>query len=372
MLVGLGDLGFHILQFLARTPGVSKVVVADVDEVNGILKVNNAIEGAASQGFYPDIRFLKIDLLDVDATAEALKEVNPEVLCNTATLQTWWVMYQLPEDVSKKILEAGLGPWIPIHLTLTYKLMRAVKKSGIDTHVISTPFPDAVNPILGKVGLAPTVGGGNIAIQIPRIKKIVSEKLNVSMRNVSVFMIGHHAMTISKMRCPFWVKILVGDKNISDQFPLDKLRELLLPYQAYPRTSAYDKRWTGPPPQQHVASCMVRNLLAIYFDTGELLHAPGPAGLPGGYPVRLSVKGAEVVLPEQLTLEEAIRINEEAQKWDGIEKIKDDGTVVFTEKSTNIMRKMLGYDCEELKLEENEERSKELRSLFNKLAEKYR
>jgi len=82
----------------------------------------------------------------------------------------------------------------------------------------------------------------------------------------------------------------------------------------------------------------VKNILAILNDTRELTHAPGPNGLPGGYPVRLSAKGAEVVLPEELSLEEAVRINEEAQKFDGIQEIKNDGTVFFTEKAVKIMR----------------------------------
>jgi len=72
------------------------------------------------------------------------------------------------------------------------------------------------------------------------------------------------------------------------------------------------------------------------------------------------------------SLEEAVKINEEAQKFDGIEEIKDDGTVVFTEKSVSIMREMLNYDCEELKLEESEDRAMELRALYNSFAERHR
>ncbi len=104
---------------------------------------------------------------------------------------------------------------------------------------------------------------------------------------------------------------------------------------------------------------------------GELTHAPGPNGLPAGYPVRLSAKGAEVVLPEELSLAEAIKVNEEAQQFDGIQEIRDDGTVVFTEKAVRTMRKMLNYECKALKLEESEERAIELRTLYKKFARKY-
>jgi len=72
-----------------------------------------------------------------------------------------------------------------------------------------------------------------------------------------------------------------------------------------------------------------------------------------------------------LSLEEAIKINEEAQKFDGIQEIKEDGTVVFTEKAVRTMREMLSYECKELKLEESEERAIELRTLYKNFARKY-
>jgi len=41
--------------------------------------------------------------------------------------------------------------------------------------------------------------------------------------------------------------------------------------------------------------------------------------------------GGTVTLPPDLNLEEAVRINEEGQRFDGIERIDEDGTVHFTE-----------------------------------------
>ena len=42
------------------------------------------------------------------------------------------------------------------------------------------------------------------------------------------------------------------------------------------------------------------------------MSVPGPNGLPGGYPCRLGAKGAEVVLPDGLSLKEAMA---EVQSW---------------------------------------------------------
>ena len=64
--------------------------------------------------------------------------------------------------------------------------------------------------------------------------------------------------------------------------------------------------------------------------------------------------------------EKAIKINEDAEKFDGIEKIKDDGSVVYTDKTYSIMKE-LGYDCKELSFDDLERRSKELSLLQEKL-----
>lgn len=68
------------------------------------------------------------------------------------------------------------------------------------------------------------------------------------------------------------------------------------------------------------------------------------------YPIRVSAKGVEVILPEEIKLEEAIRINNEALKYDGLEEIKDDETLIFTEKAGRIMSETIGMNVRHLKL----------------------
>lgn len=355
-----------MLEFLARTPGVKSIVASDYNEDWGVRKLNNAQLGAATQGYYPHMKFRKVDLNNIEETAEILKEEDPDVVFNATTLQSWWVIGELPKETYEKLLQAGIGPWIPMHLTLTHKLMKAVKKSGISAHVVSSSFPDAVNPILGKVGLAPLVGIGNFDLLIPFVKRYVGERLKVPMRNVVVFMLGHHYHDVrveefgSTMGAPYYLKIMVGDRNVTDQFDREKV------WAAFPPTPL------GNQSDQRVAASAVKNIAAIINDTDEITHSPGPKGLPGGYPIRINAEGVEVVLPEELSLEEAVKINEEAQKFDGLEKIENDGTVVYTEKSVKIMNEMLGYDCKRLRIEESEDRARELRSLYVNFASKFR
>jgi hypothetical protein len=359
-VVGFGNIGFHILHLLARTPGIGKIIIADKIETNNSAKIENVIIGAAIQGFYPEIKFVKVDLDDIENTSKILREIDPEIVCNAALMdQTFRTSNQLPPDVAARFREAGNGPLMPMPLTLTYKLMQAVKKSGRHPHVINCAYGDAVNAVLAKVGLAPTVGAGNIDLWSQQVRKYASEKLKTRLRNISIFMVAHHGVISSRGQAPFWYEILLNDKNVTDNFPPEEIRPLM----------RYTTLW--PEPGEHIASSFAKSIADIYFNTGEIRHAPGPMGLQGGYPIRLDEKGAEVVLPDGLTLEAATRINEQAARFDGIERIKPEGTVVFTEKSSEIMRETLGYDCKELKINECEEKAKEINSLFDKLAKKY-
>jgi hypothetical protein len=119
------------------------------------------------------------------------------------------------------------------------------------------------------------------------------------------------------------------------------------------------------------ASSAVKTIYHILFNSEALSFAPGPDGEVGGYPVRLSCKGAEIVLPDGIGMERAREINENAQKIDGIEKIERDGTVIYTDKAYGVMKEFLDYDCKIFKIEESEERSNELLFRYEKLKKKY-
>ena len=194
MLIGIGELGGIILEYMCRIPGVCEIVTADSNPDWGFRKTNSAIEGASYMGLYPHIHFYPIDVLNIEKTAELLRKINPTIICNGTTLQSWWVVNELPPKLNARIYKdrCAIGPWTAMHLALTSKLMKAVKMSGIDTYVVNTSYPDVTNPSLTKIGLAPTVGVGNMDLAVPYIQKAASEILNVPMSIVGIELIAHH------------------------------------------------------------------------------------------------------------------------------------------------------------------------------------
>lgn len=120
-----------------------------------------------------------------------------------------------------------------------------------------------------------------------------------------------------------------------------------------------------------VAASSVKNILAIVRDTGELTHAPGPGGLEGGYPVRLGRKGAEVVLPEGFTLENARQLMLEAQQYDGVLEIKNNGDIVVTDEAYENLKQTLSVDCRTITIEDAYDQYQKLRRKLNEFANKH-
>jgi hypothetical protein len=181
-------------------------------------------------------------------------------------------------------------------------------------------------------------------------------------------MVAAHTIGVLGTRTgvPYFFKIVVRDQDITSKVDVDSLiSDRLMGGQAPERTW---RSWIKYPV---VASSAVKNIMAIINDSQLYTHAPGPNGLPGGYPLRLGANGVEVVLPEELTLDEAIKINLDALKNEGIEEIKDDGTLVNTEAGCEINKEIFGIDLKEIRFSDMEDVAKEVVSALKKVADRY-
>lgn len=367
MLIGLGDLGGHVLEMLVRVPGARRIITADVNDEWGYRKTNLAAFGAAQLGCYPHLEFTEIDLFNVERTAETILSYKPDIIYSAATLQSWWVIDTLPGEVFEDLDQARIGPWIPMHLTLVYKLMLAVKETGLDVKVINSSVPDVVNHVLGKVGLAPTIGIGNVANVVPPLRSSIAYQLGADVEDVRAFCVAHHFVSHHIPRyghaggAPYYLKALLDGQDVTDDLDIDGLLGDL------PRRF---RRPGGRRGHSLTASSALAVILAMANDTGcttpgDFTHAPGPNGLPGGYPVTVDRKGGRVSLPPDIDLGEAIRINEEGAWFDGIERIDDDGTIHFRDEQMRIMKDMLGYYAPSMTVEESE-------ACYRELDEKYR
>ena len=363
MLIGLGDLGSITLELLAREEGLGRIVVGSRNVERATARCNLARLGAIAQGYAPSISFVPLDLNNREAVAETVHREAPDVIVSTATMQTWWLPSLLPPEQRAAIYGAGFGVWLPVHLTLTMKLMQGLRDAAYTGVTLTAPFPDVVNPILGRLGLAPTCGVGNIAQFVPKVQWLAAERLGTPMSAVRVLMVAHHSLGPAVVRSktdplpPYFLRIEHGGEDVTEEVGGNEL--LVAPY----------RRTAGRASHFLTAGATVRLIRALLSGRDTLLHEPAPNGLPGGYPV---VAGNGRVQPASiggLSLEEAIDINERSHRFDGIERIEADGTAVFCPEPADVLRAELGYDCTRLPPEESEGRAQELIARFREYAE---
>ena len=177
LIVGLGNLGGVILELLAREPAVGRVVAAGRDQARGVARVNLARLGALAQGRAPDVAFAPLDVTDADAVGDLLRRETPDVVVVTASLETWWLPDLLPAEARAPLARAGFGAWLPVHLALPLAFMRAASAADFRGHVLTAPFPDVVNCVLGRVGLAPACGVGNLDEIVPKVRHLAAVRL---------------------------------------------------------------------------------------------------------------------------------------------------------------------------------------------------
>jgi NAD(P)-dependent dehydrogenase (short-subunit alcohol dehydrogenase family) len=362
MLIGLGGLGSVLLELLAREDGLGRIVVGSRNVERGVAHCNLAQLGALAQGYAPAIRFVPLDLDDPQAVAEVVRRETPDVIVSTATRQTWWLPDLLPPAQAAVINSAGFGVWLPVHLTLTQKLMQALRLANYDGITLTAPFPDVVNCVLGRLDLAPTCGIGNLDEIVPKLRLLAAERLGTPLDAVRVLLVAHHALEPAAFGAPvdkvppFFVRVEHGGQDVTRAICAGEL--LLAPYPLP----------AGPATHFLTAGSAVRLIRACLSDAGALLHAPAPNGLPGGYPVIASRAGVRPASIAGITLAEAISINERSHRFDGVERIEADGTVVFVPAAADVLRRALGYDCERLPPNEAEARAQELMARFREYA----
>ncbi|SNR74345.1 hypothetical protein [Puniceibacterium sediminis] len=360
MILGVGDLANHVINQLLARPGTTRLILAGRDETALRHRANLARYAAANCGILAEIEVARIDLADMTATAETLAAVKPDIIFMGASLQSWRRLTELPKAVFEALDEAQFGPWLPMHLSLNYNLMRSIRDAGITPKVVNAAFPDAVNAILDKVGLAPTLGVGNVANIIPGLTFAIASITGVPVDDLRVRLVSQHYFSHFVPRAGHKGN---GDYHMSvtrcDGTPVEVDHK-----QAFGQLNGAFKRIGGVAGQLLTAGSATRVLAAMAENRSISAHVPGPSGLPGGYPVRISAEGATLDLPHGLSLSEAIAINQRCQQADGIEAIADDGTVTYTDREMAIMTRMLGYSVRRMALADTAAQANELAAKF--------
>lgn len=361
MVIGAGDLGCRVFQGLASGGSNRALHLVGRDGEKVLRAANLAALSSLQTGHRTEVTHFVTDLVDVDRTAEVIVRFRPDIIFLAASLQSWWVISTLPDDAFQRLYQANFGPWLPMHLVPVMNAMRAVRAARSDAVVVNAAYPDAVHPTLVGADLSPHIGIGNVANNVPGIRRAAADMLDTGVHRVDVRLVLHHYVSHRLSRsgdtgdAEMALRILHDGVDVTEQADTRTLLSALP--GRYRRTGGRDG-------QVMTAASALSVLEPLIDGSTAIVHAPGPGGRIGGYPVALSPEGIRLALPAGMSESEALAVNLSGQRADGIAEIRADGTVRFEEPAVDILDRELGYHCAEMPLDWIEDCAREIADRF--------
>ncbi|MFE9694023.1 potassium transporter TrkA [Micromonospora sp. NPDC005806] len=269
---------------------------AAVEELARACQIRAAVSGTA-------VSFAAEPLID---ETEALGRLRPDLLVCCASGQSPYERLTAPSAWTKLVAEAGFGLTLPLQATVAVRLARAVARVSPETRFVNGAFPDVVNPLLAALDLPVLCGIGNVATLAACLR--ASLGLGAADR---LAMLGHHVHLAAPTNPDDEVRAW------SDGVPVAGVTALLAADRALPRREL--NAIAG-----HAAA---RLLLDLVSGAEVRTNLPGPIGLPGGYPVRISAETIALDLPAEVTRTAAVDWNLRVGRRDGVQLV--DGRIEY-------------------------------------------
>jgi hypothetical protein len=321
LVSGTGGFAARILFDIAATAvNPVKVVIAgrNRDRLQWLKTAANA--RAAIFGCPAVFETYEIDLLGEGAATTLIEATRPAVTVQAASIQTSQVIAHTGNAWTRLVAEGGLSATAVFQALISSRVAHAITTLKHRTALINCCFPDVVNGMITARGHQVACGMGNVAIlsNVFAGSRLVPGSLKVLA----------HYQNLSAWRRPAAERAGPAPRVWVDG---NELEGVFAAFAAVKLT---------PEPVIDISGASgVPMLLAMAAGATWSGHVPGPAGLPGGYPVELTTAGLELALPAGLSRDEAIAWNAAFETRSGL--VVEAGRVRYT----GVLQQRLGDDA---------------------------
>lgn len=242
-----------------------------------------------------------VDLSSSDGAGELIAELRPSVVVQAASPQASAIIAAKGNAWSQLIAEGGLSAMAVTQTMFSIRVSRAIQAVDPDCRLINCAYPDVGNTIITALGLPVTCGMGNVSILASVFAGALDERVPGRLKVLAHYQTitpFRHSPDVRKGRPP---RVWVGDEEIADVY-----------------AALRDVKLTAAPAIDVSGAAGVPLMLALVSGRLWRGHAPGPHGLPGGYPVACRDGSLELALPPGLGREEAVRWNQEFEETNGL------------------------------------------------------
>jgi hypothetical protein len=194
LIVGLGDMGERVAWGLAAGGRTRRIVLVGRSQPR--LEIQAARIASSSDCVVEPV---VLDALAQDRVAELLDRVRPDLVVQCASLRSPWALVGREDGAARGVAAAGLGLRLPHQLPVVLAVMRAAKDAGYDGPIANLSLPDLTGPVLRSLGLAPTVGLGNVGMMLRRVRAVLRAGAPEAQLPV-VRVLGHHSQVYGVMQ----------------------------------------------------------------------------------------------------------------------------------------------------------------------------
>jgi hypothetical protein len=319
LIVGSGSLARAIsysLALLLSRPHRIIVCARSPDQLNEIMYVSRA-KAASIQSpvIFDSVQFEA----EAGDAGRLLSSIQPDVVVNCASYYSPWEGIHQPSSWTQLLRSTGFGFTLPLQAAFAIKFAKAVAGRSRPALFINGCYPDAVNPLLRALDLPIFCGIGNIGLLAATLRSSLG-----LMPQQRLQVMAHHLHLYTPKPGVDEAQAWIDGKRCED------VGRLLA-----------SQRTSGGLEVNKVIGCTAAVLLRDIIDGRDVeTHVPGPFGLPGGYPVRVTGTRMELNLPADLSEQKAIAWNEKIAVADGV-RILPGGYVEFGEPTKHAFRQYL-------------------------------
>lgn len=262
-------------------------------------------------------RGAEMDVHDHTALVAFLQRETPRLAVQTASSQPSAVIGE-SNAWAGIVAAGGLSVTAAFQAALSIAVGEAIQQAGIGCAMINCCFPDVVNGILRARGIDVLCGTGNVAI----LSNAFAGALGPTAGRVRVLA---HYQQLAAWRKPATERDGIPPRVWIDDEEVDAV---------FDRFSSV--KLTREPAIEISGASGVTLMQAYVAGHDWIGHAPGPNGLPGGYPVRLRGDALELDLPPGCEAGDAIAWNAAFEEQNGL--IVKDGRCLYTGDLKRLLR----------------------------------